>query len=66
MMPNRLRSVGFAGIQAWRAANAATVVIVDPKTFNMDNLGKVGSVTLVSAIVGVALNLKQSPLPGKS
>lgn len=45
-------------------ANAITVVIVDPVNFNFSNgLGKVLSVAAVSALVSVALFLKQSPLP---
>ena len=45
-------------------ANAITVVIVDPVNFNFTTgLGKVLSVAGVSALVSVALFLKQSPLP---
>lgn len=47
------------------AANAVTVMVVDPLAFNLsDGIGKVGSVALVSAIVAAAMYLKQSPLPG--
>lgn len=47
------------------AANAVTVMVVDPMAFNLnDGLGKLGSVALVSAIVAVAMYLKQSPVPG--
>ena len=46
------------------AANAVTVMIVDPQAFNLyENAGKVGMVAAVSAIVAVAMYLKQSPLP---
>ena len=49
------------------AANAITVMIVDPTTFNFDEgFGKIGMVALVSAIVAAAMYLKQSPLPNGS
>lgn len=47
------------------AANAITVMIVDPQAFNLDQgLKKVGTVALVSAIVAAAMYLKKSPIPG--
>lgn len=46
------------------AANAVTVMIVDPTSFNLEGgLGKVGLVALVSAIVAGAAYLKQEPIP---
>lgn len=46
------------------AANAVTVMIVDPVAFNLQaGAAKLGWVALVSAIVAAALYLKQSPLP---
>lgn len=49
------------------AANAITVMIVDPQAFNLqEGAGKLGTVALVSAIVAAAMYLKQSPLPGGS
>ena len=45
-------------------ANSITVMIVDPQAFNLtNNVGKLGMVAIVSAIVAAALYLKQSPLP---
>ena len=47
------------------AANAITVMVVDPTNFNLnEGLAKLGTVALVSAIVAAAMYLKQSPLPG--
>ena len=46
------------------AANAITVMIVDPTQFNLgDGAAKLGTVALVSAIVAAAMYLKQSPIP---
>ena len=46
------------------AANAVTVMIIDPMQFNFDEgIEKLGTVALVSAIVSAAMYLKQSPLP---
>lgn len=48
------------------AANAVTVMVVDPLAFNLgEGLSKLASVALVSAIVSAAMYLKQSPLPGE-
>lgn len=44
-------------------ANSITVMLIDPLTFNWDNIGKVGIVALISAIVALAMYLKDSPLP---
>lgn len=46
------------------AANAITVMIIDPIAFNLqEGIGKLGTVVLVSALVAAAMYLKQSPLP---
>lgn len=48
------------------AANSISVLIADPKHFNPTAAGgfrNLGVVALVSAIVGGALYLKQSPVP---
>jgi hypothetical protein len=56
---------GLVSAAIGAAANGITVAIVDPANFNLsEGAGKLGSVMLVSAIVAVALYLKQSPLPG--
>jgi hypothetical protein len=48
------------------AANAITVMIVSPQDFNLqEGAGKLGTVTLVSALVAGAMYLKQSPIPGE-
>ena len=49
------------------AANAVTVIIIDPMDYNIhEGASKLGTVALVSAIVSAALYLKQSPIPGKN
>lgn len=59
-----LRGIVSAAIGA--AANTVTVTIAAPETFNLqEGLPKLGSVAAVSAIVAVAMYLKQSPLPGE-
>lgn len=47
------------------AANSVSVLIADPEHFNPGIAGwrNLGLVALVSAIVGAALYLKQSPVP---
>lgn len=58
-----LKGILSAAIGA--AANGVTTVIVAPDTFNIhEGLPKLGSVMLVSAVVAIAMYLKQSPLPG--
>jgi len=48
------------------AANGVTVMIVAPESFNFaDGFGKLGAVMFASAVVSVAMYLKQSPLPGE-
>lgn len=48
------------------AANSISVLIADPRHFDPGTAGgfrNLGIVSLVSAIVGAALYLKQSPVP---
>lgn len=48
------------------AANSISVLVADPQHFNPGAAGgmrNLGIVALVSAIVGAALYLKQSPMP---
>jgi len=46
------------------AANALTMVIVDPLNFNLnEGVGNLLTVAATSAIVAAAMYLKQSPLP---
>lgn len=48
------------------AANAVTVMIVDPAAFNFSDGGhKLLTFAGVSALISAALYLKQSPLPGE-
>ncbi len=55
---------GLVSAAIGAAANGITVMIVDPQAFNLaEGAGKVGMVALVSAIVAIAMYLKQSPLP---
>lgn len=57
-----LRGLIAAGVNS--GASAVTVTIVDPHDFNVgDGIGKLGSVVMVSAIVGIALYLKDHALP---
>jgi hypothetical protein len=47
-------------------ANAVTVVLVAPETFNIhEGLPKLGAVIVAGSIIGCAMYLKQSPLPGE-
>ncbi len=46
------------------AANAITLMILEPATFNFQDGGqKLLNFSLVSALISAALYLKQSPLP---
>ena len=46
------------------AANAVTVIVVDPLNFNLgDGLGKLLQVVAVGGLVAAAAFLKQSPIP---
>jgi hypothetical protein len=46
------------------AANAITVIVVDPINFNLaEGIGKVAQVATVGAILAAAAYLKQSPIP---
>ena len=60
-----LRGMAAAGIGG--AANSIAVMIVDPVNFNIwEGLPNLGTVAGLSAVVSVAMYLKQSPLPGVS
>lgn len=57
---------GLIGAGINSAASAFTAVVVSPTTFNVETAGgwaKIGSLVGISALVGFALYLKQSPLP---
>jgi hypothetical protein len=48
------------------AANAVTMLIVDPQQFNFtDGLSKLGSVAGVGALLSVAMYLQKSPIWSK-
>ena len=56
---------GLVGAFIQSATLTITTMIVDPETFNIETgLAKVGTVALVSGIVGAALFLNKKPLPG--
>ena len=47
------------------AANAVTIMIVDPVNFNFqEGKTQLATIAFVSALVSAAMYLKQSPLPG--
>lgn len=57
---------GLAAAVVSSASSAITVLIVDPNDFSPAAIGgwsKLGTVVLVNALVGLALYLKQSPIP---
>lgn len=56
---------GLIGAIVSTAANSVSVLVADPKHFNPGIAGwaNLGLVALVSAVVGAALYLKQSPVP---
>lgn len=57
-----LRGLGAAVIGG--AANAITLLIVDPVEFNFEaGLGRVWKVAITSAVLSAAFYLKQSPIP---
>lgn len=59
---NWLRGLIAAAING--GATAITTMVVSPSEFNLeDGLSKVLAVAAISAILGVATYLKQSPLP---
>lgn len=59
------RGLMAAGIGS--AANGVTLCIVDPSNFNIhEGMKKLGEVCLGSALVSMAMYLKQSPLPPPS
>jgi hypothetical protein len=66
-MDNNGISVWIKGLVAaivGGAANAITVIVVDPINFNLaEGFGKVGQVAIVGALIAAAAYLKQSPIP---
>jgi hypothetical protein len=60
-----LHSVVAAGISS--AANSVVVIVLDPAKFNFSHggLAHLGEVAALSALFGIALVLKQSPLPSE-
>lgn len=55
---------GLASAVIGGGANSISMMVIDPKDFNLhDGLGKVLSVWVVSGVINAALYLKQSPLP---
>lgn len=64
MMDWKTWTKGIVSAAVGAAANSVTLMIADPTTFNLqEGIGKVGTVAVVSAVVAIALYLKQSPLP---
>jgi hypothetical protein len=66
MMNWRIWLKGLIAAVISSAANSVSVLIADPRHFNPSVAGgfrNLGIVALVSAIVGAALYLKQSPVP---
>ena len=58
---------GLASAVIGGAANAVTVMIVEPASFNLqEGFDKLAAVVVVSAIVSAAMFLKQSPIPEAS
>ncbi len=57
---------GVLGAALNSAASSITVIVVDPSTFNISTAGglkHVMAVVAVSAIVGMAIYIKQHPIP---
>lgn len=55
---------GLMGAFIGGAANAVTVMVVDPVAFNLgDGWKKLATVTFLMALVSAALYLKQHPVP---
>ena len=55
---------GLLGAIIGGAANAITMMVVDPMTYNInEGLPKLGSVALVGGIVAGAAYLTKSPIP---
>lgn len=54
---------GLLGAFIGGAANAITLMGIDPASFNFnDGVGKLGTAALLSGIVSGALYIKQSPI----
>ena len=59
--------MGIAGGAINSAATSVTAMVVAPDKFNIhQGLGELGKMALVSAIIGIALYLKQHPVPEDS
>lgn len=57
---------GLAAAAISGAASAVTAAVVDPTTFNLqEGWQKLATFAAVQALVGVALYLKTSPIPGE-
>lgn len=55
---------GLAAAAIGGAANAVTLLVVDPTSFNFDSgFDRLWKVSAVSAILNAAFYLKQSPIP---
>lgn len=57
---------GLVAAAVSSASNTIAVLIADPHHFNPSEVGgvrKLGTVVAISAVVGAALYLKQSPVP---
>lgn len=64
MSTTRIWIEGLVAALIGGAANAVTVIVVDPLNFNLgEGLGKLLQVVAVGGLVAVAAFLKQSPIP---
>jgi hypothetical protein len=55
---------GLIGASVAAGANSVAVVMIDPKTFNLnEGLGNLAKLALVTGIVGAAQYLRKSPVP---
>lgn len=63
-MNTRVWIEGLVAALIGGAANAITVIVVDPLNFNLgEGLGKLLQVVAVGGLVAAAAFLKQSPIP---
>ena len=64
MNSTRIWIEGLVAALIGGAANAITVIVVDPLNFNLgEGLGKLFQVVAVGGLVAAAAFLKQSPIP---
>jgi len=64
MNSTRIWIEGLVAALIGGAANAITVIVVDPLNFNLgEGLGKLLQVVAVGGLVAAAAFLKQSPIP---